>query len=142
MEVKGFVFSLDALVAIAIALIMITSSAYYLSGINENENQDYQIKQLTADFIAVLEKNNSLENAIINNNSTELANFVNTIPQDICLNIELYHKNDLITPIIVVRKQNCESNYDALFSIKRSFVVENQDMNIFLAEVTSWRNEQ
>jgi len=142
MEVKGFVFSLDALFAIAIALIMITSSSYYLSGINENENQDYQIKQLTADFITVLEKNNSLENAIINNNSTELATFVNTIPQDICLNIELYHKNDLITPIIVVHKQNCESNYDALFSIKRSFVVENQDMNIFLAEVTSWRNEQ
>ena len=128
-EKKGFVFTLDAILAILATVVILISIYSILSNVNTVNNDD--LHKITLSSLAILEKNNYLSNGV-NGNFSNINNFLNSLPSQICANISLYNVDN---NIINSNKKNGCSSSDNLVVGRRVFV---SDYNVYYAKMEAW----
>jgi len=138
MKTKGFIISLDALLALLLTLVMIGTSVYYLSGTNYDSYNSNYLKEISMDSLTVLEKSGTLEETVKEDSSDELRILLNKLPYQICGELLLFESTDLDNAVIVVSRSDCEKSYLNFASTKRSFVVNDGSVGYYLAEMNTW----
>ncbi len=111
-----------------------------LAGIEENPFSDAYLREFALDAATVLEKSGSLEQTVVQNDSTRVRQFLNQLPAALCMDVRVFHSADLNTAILTVAKDSCPSAASQTVSLNRSFVVQrNGDANFMVAKVGAWR---
>lgn len=141
MREKGFAISLDAVIALGLAFIFFAAVSYYFSFPESSSFRSLKLKEASFDLGAVLEKSGQLESAVKDNKTIELRRILNKTPNNLCFQLKVFSPASS-NPVLSVRKSGCPAKYSELTSIKRSFVVlENNDANFYWGEVNAWNRE-
>lgn len=128
---KGFIFTLDATLAIVLALSVILSSMFYLSQSHVSfEKQN--LYKLSMDSLAILEKQGVLDRAASTNTTTELQSFLDNLPPNTCAKIEL--RDDADARLMSVRRSYC--TYPEEYYVLRRVFVSEED--IYNAKIEVW----
>ena len=116
MKNRGFVITFDALIALGIALVLFTSTAYYLSESVSHETENHWLKQIASDSISILDKSGKLEQAILENDASKVRQFLNKMPYDICAEAIAYPDTNINNALLLVAKDNCETSNSEIVS--------------------------
>ena len=141
MKNKGFVLTTDSFIGITLLALFMLISLSLTSQVKINAWNNIDLVVVTRDIGIVLEKNNVLENAVLQGSSEILLSSLNSTPKATCFEINLYKSNDLVVPKISAIKAGCTKNFDELIIINRSFVVNSNDVNFYIAKIGGWYNE-
>lgn len=129
---KGIVFSLDVMLALITAMILISAGIYYMNNLYSNIGTELNLNQITQDSLEILDFKGDLINARLTNSNSTLNEFLNELDNNICAEIEMYNQNDTI--IMSSVKSGCVSSNTLLVS-RRTFIVEN---DIYYAKMEGW----
>ncbi|AJF60497.1 MAG: hypothetical protein J4224_00055 [Candidatus Diapherotrites archaeon] len=136
---RGFIVSLDAVIAVFIFFIVLVSILFFLGRVGSSSFKALALKEFSADALTVLEKSGRLEKAVNENKSAELRQFLNKLPFNVCAEVKLFEQSDLANPFMSVKKPGCNVSPDEIIVLRSSFVVQQgADSNFFLAEINSW----
>ncbi len=114
---KGLIFTIDAILALLSAIVILIVIYSILS--NTNINNEYQdLSKIALDSLTVSEKNNAL-NSGVSGDLSLLDNYLGALPVNICGNISLYYANQNI--ITSSKKPGCLIN-DNMVIARRVFV--------------------
>ncbi|MCK4884161.1 MAG: hypothetical protein KAS30_04780 [Candidatus Diapherotrites archaeon] len=139
MKENGFIISLDALIAALVLITIISISVFNLGQIDYSERNNLILKQNAMDFLTVIEKNNYLEDSIINNRTNEIRIYMNKLPNSICFDLGIYSNSDYENPVLSLLKSGCVSDFSDSATLNRSFIVrQNEKLEIYFARVTVW----
>ena len=138
---RGFVFSIDAVVSAIAAFIIIASIFSLLSGVGFSSATELSVKEYGADVLAVLEKNNDLEKAVLDDSPNDIRKYLNKLPDTHCIEILIYDSNSNIVMSIV--PGGCKKQSGDVYVMFRSFVVQNgNDFSFYYAKSSAWVRTQ
>lgn len=127
---KGFVITLDLIIAIFVVTSIIIVSINFLNV--HNKEKDYMYLQtLGQDALTSLDKSNVLYNTIADKTSKDLRIFVNNLPANICGAVALY---DETQSTVSVEKRECYASSDKI-SMYRSYLYNN---TIYYVRIILW----
>ena len=136
---KGFVISIDAMLALVIILVMFAGITFYLSSIKFEAGTKVLLREMGMDAVTTLEKNGTLETAVRTSNTTEISSFLSQMPNSICGDLKVFNESDLNNHIFLAAKSGCLKNFEDSATVNRSFVVRNgSDADMHLARMTIW----
>lgn len=128
MNKKSIIFTLDAILAILIAGVMITSSYFYISQTKISQLNRQNLYKISLDVLTILEKDGTLYDSVRTGSTSDLNDFLNLLPAQICGSFTIYdHESNVIQS---VQKADCDTT-QPVFS-RRVFVGNNFD--IYYAE--------
>jgi len=140
MNSKGFVISLDAIIALMVFFIIFTLSTTYLEQVKFDAKNSLILKENAMDSLTVLEKNGALETSVKTNNVKLLRRFANKLPNNLCIDLGIYSESDLTKTIMSVLKPGCKKNFINSATISRSFVVRDDfETDLYLARIIVWQ---
>ncbi|MBI4158881.1 hypothetical protein HY500_01330 [Candidatus Woesearchaeota archaeon] len=126
---KGIVFSLDAMIALLLAVIITTF--IYVSIEQSSSNYDELFLHKSAvDVLTVLREDRSLE--VFNNAS--VYSFLDSLPVQFCANLTVYDFNDRI--VYNALKSKCTTEGKIVGTSRRVFIVNST--SVYLGEVKMW----
>jgi hypothetical protein len=129
---KGIFFSLDALLALIIALSL---AAAILNGIGQVppvSAKENSAQRIAEDSLALMEKNLVLHDSVAASSPVAIQQFAQLIPPNICYRISI-SKRAAESPIIVDENCGCKTYSVA----RRSFIVASATPEIYVAEMRS-----
>ena len=128
MDRKAFIFTLDAIMALILAALIVSAIYFNFSKQSQQPYSEANLLQISLDSLTVLEKNSNLNDAVQNNDLSQLQSFVTIMPYQFCSNITIKDSDeDYIASI----QRNCSlSNPQAI--ARRIFIANN---TVFLAEM-------
>ncbi len=124
------ILTLDSLVAILVALGMITASIYLVS-IQEVSGDEYQY-QLASDILAVAEKTGALDYAA-RGNSYELEKLQVSIPATVCFGLEIQDREENL--VFSSRDTACPTTPEKYIQTRRTFV---SNSHFYIATMRVW----
>ena len=134
---KSVLFTLDSVLALVIALIVLLSVIFTLRSLTINRWTETNINELSMDYLTILEYDNTLSATVVTEDTTALKTFLNANTKDsICGRIKIYDSTD--TLILLETKTGCY-NSDELFVTKRSFIANDA---YYYAVLEGWYNEK
>jgi hypothetical protein len=122
---KGIIFTVDALIALGAAMLIITSVYGALTGADIPHNVE-KLTKITQDSLAILEKDETLKKATETITNTTLITYLNSLPSQLCAHISI-HQTDGIE-IIAASKTNCELG-STIATARRAFIVQDITTN-------------
>lgn len=140
---KGYIFILDAVLAISVALIISTTIMHNLATTQESKITNLQLQTLGQDFLKILDKTGELE--AINSKSDEkaeddLSSIINeNIPFNIGVHLSVLiyeYEDDEFDEEREIDISNADTGNEFV-SVKRSFVINNGEM-YGLAKIDVW----
>lgn len=131
---RGIIFTLDSILALTLTLSLITASLFYLGKTDESSFDEQQLRQLSLDSLAVLEKSSTLH-ITITTSQESLSSFINALPDPVCANITLFDAQGIAQQS--VQKNSCTEQEITAQTIvtRRVFIVNNE---VYYAEMHSW----
>ncbi|MBW2984326.1 hypothetical protein KY361_04380 [Candidatus Woesearchaeota archaeon] len=130
---KGIIFSLDAILAVIIAGVMILACFFYLSHTSTNLYQNQDIYKISLDSLTILEKDNTLKTAVETNSTTTLQLFLDSLPAQLCGDITVYTSSS--SAVLSAQKTGCTAKNESTIAV-RSFVANN--FNVYYARMEAW----
>ena len=135
---KAFIFSLDALLALLAATVLISASFFYLSQVQTLNWSQPSLFVTSMDTLATLRLDGSLEDAVdTGSNSTIELFFNNMYPSNICGRMELYSRSG--TLVLSSKKTGCSlpasTDSKSIFVSRRTFVANKQ---LYYAYLRTW----
>jgi hypothetical protein len=132
---KGFIFSLDAIIAVLIALFMITSIIFYISQNSHSKNRE-NLNNIALDSLVLLEKNGALSATAISLDPSALDSYLGTLPDNICAKIDLFESQagGGLHKTISHYRAGCPSSASYIIS-RRVFIASG---STYLAELEVW----
>lgn len=133
---RGFALSLDAAIAVVIALLMITGTMFYLSQNSHLSLEDPGFL-VAMDSLAMLEKNGGLEDYAIVGSTIKINSLLGALPYDSCIRLTIYQvgAGGSREKLGSLSKESC--GYPEDFSIARRVFISGGE--IYLAELEGWR---
>lgn len=128
---KGIIFTLDATLAIVLALSIILSSMFYLSQ-SEVSFEKQNLYKLSMDVLAVLEKQDVLDHAISTNSTIEIQSYIDSLPPNTCVKIDLHDVSN--AKLMSIRRTYC--TYPEEYSVLRRVFISNYE--IYNAKIEVW----
>jgi hypothetical protein len=136
---KGFVISIDALIALVLLLSMLAAATAYYGGIKFEAGSSLALKQVASDSITVLEKSGKLEEAVNTDSVSDIRAFLNRLPGNICGEVSIYSKSGLENPLLLSLRPGCSKNFLDMASVKRSFLARSGgSATAYLGEMKAW----
>ena len=136
---KGFIISLDALVALSILLSVLMLSSFYLGQAQYSAANSLILKENAADILSTLEKNGALEEAVATDKPAPIRSFLNKLPDSICADLSIYGSTDLNSAVMDVLRPGCRKNFTDSATLNGSFIVqEGSDANFYIARAMVW----
>ena len=105
MNKKAVIFTIDAVLAIIIAGIMLSAAYFYISYEYEAEDRQQNLQKTSLDILSALEKDGTLQNSVDTGSASSISTFLNVLPSQICSNITVYDNNSIIK--LSTQKQGC-----------------------------------
>lgn len=138
---NGVLISLDALLALTLLFSIILISFFYFNNIFQTP--DYTILKKTAiDVSTVLEKNSALENAIRDNDFSDVFAFFDLLPQNTCIKISVFEETDLQNPVLEETRTGCTQDLSNSATLNRSILVsQSLNADFYLARTIVWFKE-
>lgn len=135
MHMKGYIFTLDAILAILVAVSLITTIYFFVSGIQTVDWSKVNLNNQIMDSLTVLELNDDLENSILTGSNTTLNTFLDDMfPHPACGYIELRDKYDALQ--MYSMKSNCSrAGRNEVFIARRTFITVG---GIYYAMMEGW----
>ena len=132
---KGFIFTLDAILALIAAALMITSSYFYLTGAQASEWGILDLNNMATDSLAALEINNDLENVITSGSASTLDTYLNSmLPGRMCGRIRVF--NSARALLYSSMKTGCNISTTKTIAVSfRSFMAQD---SIYYAKMEGW----
>ena len=136
---KGFIISIDAIIALLIAFAMLVSISANFSVSKHSSLADEKLSAVSKDVLTVLEKSGKLENAVVENKNKELGKYLNKTSENLCFEISVFDFDDNSSALSAVAKKDCKKNQTevSVLSTKRSFFVADNE-KFYWAELKSW----
>jgi hypothetical protein len=130
---KGFVITIDSIIALilSISLILIISSPLFK--LRSSAWSDMQVKHLSMDSLTILEKSGILARAVEQNSSSELLYFMSTESTPLCMRIKVSGADGYT---LYVEKAGCTDEKGKSFLSKRTFISGNK---FYTAELHAWQ---
>jgi len=138
MKRKGFIISVDGMLALAVTLVLFISAAFYLAQVRSEAVSTISLREFSTDLATVLEKSEIFENAVDTGSVSEIRSLVNKMPDAICLEVKIYGSDDLDVADSIVLREGCTAIYEEKTSAKRSFFVGGSNPSLYLGEVSAW----
>ena len=136
---KGFIISFEAIIALLVFAVLISTSLFYLGQVEPEARNSLLLKETATDAITVLDKTTILQNTINNGSSSEINSFLARLPYNMCAEVLIYSNTDLNTVIVSTLRQGCEKTFDELATVKRDFFTEsNGNLEFYIAEINMW----
>ena len=132
---KGFVFTIDSVLALLTALALIGAVLFLMRqpALHFNEQS---LEGFAKAALAVLEKDGTLKAAVETNSSSAIGAYLNSYPQHLCASVSIKNTNkNIVLPSI--NKINCSSSSNKLYT-RRVFIANS---STYYAEMNSWYNE-
>ncbi|MFH1663274.1 MAG: hypothetical protein ABH986_00395 [archaeon] len=133
---KGFVISVDAVIALVIAFAMLFSIAVHFNESRLNSLNEAKLALVSEDVLTVLEKNSKLQQAVLQGKNNEIAKYLNKTSQNLCFEINLIDFDNNSSALSTATKKGCEKGISVI-SVKRSFFVIEQE-KFYWAEIKAW----
>jgi len=132
---RGYIFTLDAILAALAALVMITAIYFFVSGTQSADWSKVNLNSQILDSLAVLELNDDLKNAVLAGSNTTLNTFLNSMfPEPACGYIQLRNSTDSLH--VHSLKTGCSrTGRDEVFIARRTFIVGE---DIYYAMMEGW----
>ena len=121
MNKKSVIFTLDAILAILIAGVMITASYFYISQANIPMSNRQNLHKISMDALVVLEKDGTLKDSVQTGSASGLSEFLNLLAPQICSKFTIY--DDSSTLVLSSQKSDCNITQPVLS--RRVFVLDN-----------------
>ena len=121
---KGIILTLDSILAILVSTIIFVYIFSILNQIDYSTNRNLLLNKIGQDVLTSLEKNGTLQYEVSNNRTLELRSVLNSLPANICSDIEIYNSQNSVVLIVEKAGCNCSSAYSATI---RSFVLIDTD---------------
>jgi len=133
---KGFALTLDAAIAVIIALIMITGATFYLSQNSHLNLEDPQFI-ISMDSLAMLEKNGGLGDYITSGSTTKINGLLSGLPYESCIRLTFYYVegNGGMQKAGSLGREGC--GYPEDYAIARRLFISGG--SVYLAELVGWR---
>lgn len=131
MNKKAIVFTLDGILAVLFVSATILSSFFYLSKANVSYGEPY-LYEISKDILAVLEKSATLENAVAASDITNVENYMDSLPNQICGTITIYDKDS--ASLLSATRTACTAGNKQTIA-RRSFIY---NFESYYAEMIAW----
>ncbi len=128
---NGFVLSLDAVLALLVALLMLGIIFSYLN-IRASALASNYLAQVSMDALALMEKNGALNEAVAGN-SSKANDVLRALPPSVCMNLKITDSSGKLK--LMLKKPRCAGYEKELVSARRSFVDGN---NFYIAQGEAW----
>jgi hypothetical protein len=129
---KAFIFSLDAVIAVIIAGMMLLACFFYLSQTSTNIYKSQDLYKVSSDSLTILEKGNTLKTAVEANSTAAIQQFLNSLPGQFCGNITIY--TSASASLLSAQKTGCSSENEFSTAI-RAFIAGNTE---YYAKMELW----
>lgn len=132
---RGIVLTLDASIAVVIALLMITGSMFYISQ-NSHLNLEDPMFLTAMDSLAMLEKNGALEDYAASGSTGKIDGLFRALPFEDCMMLTFYQAEPggALGKLGSVGKEGCGYPEDYAIA-RRVFAYEGA---IYIAELEGW----
>ena len=105
MDKKGMIFTIDAILAVVIAGIMLSAAYFYISDEYGEGDRQQNLYKISLDILSALEKDGALQNSVNAGSASSIGSFLNALPTQICSNVTIYDNSSIIRAS--AQKQNC-----------------------------------
>ena len=140
---KGFIISVDALLAAVILFSLLTLAFDTLQQDGADWQTQRNLSMLAYKSGETLEISGALSTAVITNNTTQVRTFLDGLPFNICASVSVKSDPDATQKVFLVSKSGCGSIVGELVSASRGFVVASPpDANLYVATVSAWVNRE
>ncbi len=134
-------YTIDAILATALFLALLTTAFLQLSALGSPTFDESQLSTIAFDTLAVLEKNNTLNDAVNEDSTTQLSLLLSTLPSNVCASLSVYNSTGLVdsnlTRIGAVSRPGCMNVTTTLVAIhRRTFHPAGKPTHV--AEVAIW----
>ena len=132
---KAIIFTLDAILALIAAALMITSSYFYLTSARTSEWGILDLNRLATDSLATLEINNDLEDVITSGSASTLDTYLNSmLPGRMCGRIRIFSSARAL--LYSSMKTDCNISITKTIAVSfRSFMALD---SIYYAKMEGW----
>ncbi|MFH1695072.1 MAG: hypothetical protein ABH850_01415 [Candidatus Micrarchaeota archaeon] len=131
---KGFVISIDSMIALVIAFAMLVSITGYFSNSKFDLLNEPKLAFVSQDVLTVLEKNNKLAEAVEENQNKEIGKYLNKTSNNLCFELNIFDYDNNSSALSTATKKGCKKG-NSILSTKRSFFSEEK---FYWAELKSW----
>ena len=139
-EEKGFVLTVDAFLSVTLILLFIILSFFYLSKTSVYSWNAVDLRLVTGDELAVLEKGGVLESAIKQSSSEGILSALNDTPNSYCFSLTVYDYSAALAPKLNSVKSGCAQKGNDVSSVERTIISRNaSDINFYIARLEGWR---
>ncbi len=132
---KGFVISVDAVIALIIVFAMLAAITVNFSS-QKISFSSLKTEIAGEDVLAVLEKSGMLEQAAESNSNNEIAKYLGRTAESQCFELNIIDEGNTST----VTKKGCKKTNE-MSSVKRIFFSEANE-KFYLAELISWNKAE
>lgn len=129
---KGFVLTLDAMIALLVIFVSITVTFGFIHQIRNYSPRSIQLREMSSDVLSVMEKKGYLEESI--SNRTVVRSLLHETPDGVCMRLDVRKGNSTI-PVYAIQKIGCEVGGEEEHVSWRTFV---KDGGYYCARMTSW----
>jgi len=136
---SGFIFSLDAILALVICTFILMTVFFYFSHSNKLKMSESSTQILAIDTLAVLDIDGSFQEAIEDSSIDYLKTFLNTLlHENICMKLKIKDSQDSLT-ILEASKTGCTFSEHTTVARRTLYI----DDTIYIAEARAWnKNKQ
>ncbi|MBW2971004.1 hypothetical protein KY320_02485 [Candidatus Woesearchaeota archaeon] len=127
----GIIFTLDAVLAVLLGLVLVFAALSMISKSSISYTQATQ-ERFALDNLAILEKTGLLQLSVSSQDYSALQHYIDNTPDNICLKLEIMDSTDM--RILSILKKYCTIS-DTQSIARRVFITDNQ---IFIAEMEVW----
>jgi hypothetical protein len=132
MSNKAIIFTIDAVIALAIAFIFISAALSYVSNLQSGAGNELVLNQMTLDSLALLEFNGDLSIAVNSTSVNVLSSYLNSTQKNICGRIEIYDTSE--TLLLSVLKSGCQASDHVSLSRRVFFFGD----DVYMAKMEAW----
>ncbi len=105
MDKKGVIFTIDAILAVVIAGIMLSAAYFYISEEYDAGDRQQSLHKMSLDVLSVFEKEGMLHNSVSAGSASSIGSFLDALPSQICSNVTIYDNSSIIRAS--AQKQGC-----------------------------------
>ncbi len=133
---KGFVISIDGIIALIIAFTMLLVITANFADSKYSSLSEVKLGLISEDILTVLEKSEKLEESVIENQNKEISKYLNKTSNNLCFELSVFDFDNNSSALSNVSKKGCTKT-GSVISIKRSFFVSENE-KFYWAEMRAW----
>lgn len=133
LDKRGFIFTLDALFALMLAITFLVYTAQYLAEPKHNPYNELDLLYLSNDALGALENAGILSTSVNSLSVNILQNYLNALPPQVCGSVTIFSTSQ--TQILAVNKTGCSVKQNDFEISRRVFVT---GTSTALAQMEVW----